>query len=63
MRNLVVRCDGTWQDAVDQSNVRPLHDLLDDSVVSCYVKGVGTGNAVDKLRGGVTGSGLATTLM
>ena len=41
MRNLAVCCDGTWQDAVDRSNVLRLHDLLDTSVVRCYVKGVG----------------------
>jgi uncharacterized protein (DUF2235 family) len=63
VRNLVVCCDGTWQDIVDRSNVRRLYETLDASVVPRYVKGVGTGNVLDKLRGGVTGSGLTATLL
>jgi hypothetical protein len=63
VRNLVVCCDGTWQDAVDRSNVLRLNDPLDASVVRCYVKGVGTGGPVDKLRGAVAGAGLVEALL
>ncbi len=62
MRDLVVCCDGTWFDAVDLSNVRRFHDLLDEPVIAKYVPGVGTGHLVDTLRGGLTGAGLGDAL-
>jgi uncharacterized protein (DUF2235 family) len=62
MADIVVCCDGTWQDAINRSNVSRLYDALDESVVRCYVKGVGTGDLMDKLRGGLTGNGLADSL-
>jgi uncharacterized protein (DUF2235 family) len=63
MRNLVVCCDGTWQDMVDRSNVLRLREALDPSVKAEYVPGVGTGDLWDRLRGGVTGWGLSAALL
>ena len=64
MRNLVVCCDGTWQDPDARSNVSRLHDLLDRPAVPHYVPGVGTRvGLVDKLRSGLTGAGLTEALL
>ena len=63
MRNLAICCDGTWQDAVDRSNVKRLYDLLDEPAVRRYVPGVGTGNPLGKLRGGLTGTGFSRALL
>jgi T6SS, Phospholipase effector Tle1-like, catalytic domain len=63
MRNLVVCCDGTWQDPSARSNVSRLCDLLDPPAVTHYVKGVGTGDLVNRLQGGLTGAGLSEALM
>jgi uncharacterized protein (DUF2235 family) len=48
MRNLVVCCDGTWQDPSARSNVSRLCELLDPPVVKQHVKGVGTGDLVNR---------------
>jgi hypothetical protein len=63
VRQLVVCCDGTWQDVAQQSNVSRLHAAL---VVPPghpepeYVKGVGVSwNPVNALRGGLIGAGLS----
>jgi hypothetical protein len=64
VRNLVVCCDGTWQDTTARSNVSRLHDLLDPPTVSHYVRGVGAGvGLVNRLRGGLTGAGLTEALL
>jgi uncharacterized protein (DUF2235 family) len=64
VRNLVVCCDGTWQDPAARSNVSRLHDLLDPPAVSHYVPGVGAGvGLADKLRSGLTGAGLTDALL
>ena len=63
MRNLVVCCDGTWQDMVDKSNVLRLREALDPSVEAEYVPGVGTADLWNRLRGGVTGWGLSTAIL
>ncbi len=64
MRDLVVCCDGTWQDTTARSNVSRLHDLLEPPAVPHYVRGVGAGgNLVNKLRGGLTAAGLTEALL
>jgi uncharacterized protein (DUF2235 family) len=64
VRNLVVCCDGTWQDTTARSNVSRLHDLLEPPAVPHYVRGVGAGgNLVNKLRGGLTAAGLTEALL
>jgi hypothetical protein len=64
VRNLVVCCDGTWQDATARSNVSRLHDLLIPPAVRHYVPGVGTGGGLaNKLRGGLTAVGLTDALL
>ena len=64
MRNLVVCCDGTWQTTNNRSNVSRLFDLLDLPLdTKKYVKGVGTGDLVDRLRGGLAAAGLSDALL
>ncbi len=63
MTDLVVCCDGTWQDVTDRSNVVQLHDRLGPEVTKHYVKGVGTGGLLDHLRGGIAGSGIDDDLL
>ena len=64
MRNLVVCCDGTWQDPAARSNVSRLHDFLEPPAIPHYVRGVGAGvGLADKLRSGLTGAGLTEALL
>jgi hypothetical protein len=64
MRNLVVCCDGTWQDTTARSNVSRLHDLLDSPAVTHYVRGVGSGvDLASKLLSGLTAAGLTEALL
>ena len=63
MADLVVCCDGTWQVAVDRSNVALLYEALDDSLDKHYVPGVGTGDLLDRIRGGITAAGLSRSLI
>jgi hypothetical protein len=64
VRNLVVCCDGTWQDTKARSNVSRLHDLLDSPAVPHYVPGVGAGrDLANKLRSGLTAAGLTEALL
>jgi hypothetical protein len=64
MRDLVVCCDGTWQDATDRSNVIELYERLDlDSAQKKYVAGVGTGGLIDHVRGGIVGWGIDRDLL
>ncbi|GAA4901946.1 putative alpha/beta hydrolase family protein DUF2235 [Actinomycetospora succinea] len=59
MPDLVVCCDGTWQDRADHTNVVGLFDRLDlPADRKTYVRGVGNGGVVDQVRGGLTGWGL-----
>lgn len=70
MGNLVVCCDGTWQNAVmqafsRQTNISRIRDGVDRNTVKGepkYVKGVGTGGLKDRVLGGVIGKGLDTNL-
>ncbi|NMH60547.1 DUF2235 domain-containing protein [Alteromonas ponticola] len=71
MRNLVVCCDGTWNDPANSddgvpapTNVRKLFEAVDLSSVqpvqlSRYQSGVGTGGAIDRVVGGLIGLGLS----
>ena len=66
MRHLVVCCDGTWQSALDRTNVWRFYELLDlvADEEKKYVRGVGTGGGVlNRLKGGLTASGLDRTLI
>ncbi|WP_433786779.1 DUF2235 domain-containing protein [Actinomycetospora sp. CA-101289] len=64
MRDLVVCCDGTWQDATDRSNVIELYKRLDvDPTQKKYLAGVGTGGLIDHLRGGIVGWGIDRDLL
>lgn len=59
VRNLVVACDGTWNDPESSTNVKRFKDAVfqtKEQVVH-YEKGVGTG-AMEALPGGVYGHGL-----
>ncbi|WP_421866513.1 DUF2235 domain-containing protein [Motiliproteus sp.] len=70
MRNLIVCCDGTWNDPNNEddevpapTNVRKLFEAIDldgdnPSQLSRYQSGVGTGGLVDKVMGGMVGYGL-----
>ena len=70
MRNLIVCCDGTWNDPKNKdggvpapTNVRKLFEAVDlespDPVqLTRYQSGVGTGGLLDKALGGVLGFGL-----
>ena len=70
MRNLIVCCDGTWNDPGDEddgvparTNVFRLFNAVDlDSTapvqLTRYQEGVGTGGFVDKVLGGAVGWGL-----
>jgi uncharacterized protein (DUF2235 family) len=72
MKRLIVFCDGTWNtpDQTDRgvvcpSNVVKLRNLVElqdasgNEQLPYYDKGVGTGDPIDKLFGGVFGIGLA----
>ncbi|PVZ05364.1 DUF2235 domain-containing protein [Actinomycetospora cinnamomea] len=64
MSDLVICCDGTWQDATDRSNVVRLYEALDlPPNRRKYVEGVGTGWLLDRLRGGVAGVGIDRDLL
>lgn len=66
MKKIVIFCDGTWQslETEHSTNIRKLKDLLkptDDNGVkqsAHYLSGVGTGDAVDAVVGGITSDGL-----
>ncbi|WP_028866218.1 DUF2235 domain-containing protein [Psychromonas aquimarina] len=71
MRNLIVCCDGTWNDPNNEddnvpapTNVRKLFEAVDlktssPKQLSRYQAGVGTGGLVDKVMGGIVGYGLS----
>ena len=71
MRNLIVCCDGTWNDPNNRdgdtpapTNVRKLFDAVDldgeDPVqLTRYQSGVGTGGIFDRVAGGLVGFGLS----
>ncbi|MCW8109541.1 DUF2235 domain-containing protein [Alteromonas ponticola] len=71
MRNLIVCCDGTWNDPanVDEgvpapTNVRKLFEAIDlnsdqPAQLSRYQSGVGTGGPIDRVVGGLMGVGLS----
>ncbi|HJQ36579.1 MAG TPA: DUF2235 domain-containing protein [Thermoanaerobaculia bacterium] len=67
MRKLIVLCDGTWKTADDDtiSNVVKTMDAIPPmdeegaSQILFYVKGVGSGNSLDRIFGGAFGEGLA----
>ncbi|WP_157270169.1 DUF2235 domain-containing protein [Azohydromonas aeria] len=76
MRRLVICADGTWNapdgddDDVDVSTnvlkiARTLCPVAEDGVsqIAYYLKGVGTGNALDKAVGGATGRGIDDNIM
>jgi hypothetical protein len=59
MGDLVVCCDGTWQNAGDRTNVFRLHRALDlPPDRTRYLQGVGNGGLLDRVRGGITGAGI-----
>ena len=70
MRNLIVCCDGTWNDPNNEddnvpapTNVRKLFEAINldtnnPKQLSRYQSGVGTGGLVDKVMGGMIGYGL-----
>ncbi len=70
MKNLIVCCDGTWNDPNNEddnapapTNVRKLIEAIDlasdnPAQLSRYQSGVGTGGLVDKAMGGLVGYGL-----
>lgn len=67
MHRLVVCCDGTWQDLVDDSNVCRLSTAYAPAAgdePAHYVRGVGTsGLALARLDAGVTGAGLDDAIL
>src|SRR3954447_8991157 len=67
MRQLVVCCDGTWQDMIADSNVRRLSQAFvppADHPPAHYIPGVGaTGIGLAKLRAGATGAGLDDAIL
>ena len=64
MSDLVVCCDGTWQDAAAHSNVIQFHERLAlGPNQKKYVAGVGTGGLIDRVRGGIAGWGIHTDLL
>ncbi len=71
-RNIVICCDGTWNepDQVDRdriavSNVVHLARAARDGGETRveYLKGVGTGGFFDRMLGGMTGAGLASRIL
>ena len=70
MRNLIVCCDGTWNDPSDEddgvparTNVYRLFNAVDEETrepvqLTRYQEGVGTGGPLDKALGGAMGWGL-----
>jgi len=67
MAQLVVCCDGTWQDLVDDSNACRLARAFvpkSDGQQARYVPGVGTsGNRLTDLRAGLTAAGLDGSIL
>jgi len=70
MRRLVVLCDGTWKTADDVTitNVVKTMDAIQPvdedgrSQLLLYVKGVGSGNVLDRFFGGAFGDGLGSNV-
>jgi uncharacterized protein (DUF2235 family) len=70
MRRLVVFCDGTWKSADDMAttNVVKAMDAVEPvgadgvSQILFYERGVGTGNILDRLSGGIFGDGLSASV-
>ncbi|WGL15875.1 DUF2235 domain-containing protein [Microbulbifer bruguierae] len=74
MANLIVCCDGTWNDSNNKdegvlalTNVRKLFNALEDhnekEQQTRYQAGVGTAGTVDKALGGIFGIGISTDIM
>ncbi len=73
MRNLIVCCDGTWNDANNKDEGRPaptnvrrlFQSLLHNPATQLtrYQAGVGTEGIIDKLVGGVFGLGIDADIM
>ena len=70
MKNLVLCCDGTWNDEDNKddgvpapTNIKKIFDMADDSQGDVqqtrYQSGVGTGGALDKVIGGMLGVGVS----
>ena len=70
MKRLILCCDGTWNKPDEEKNGRPIPTNVvrlayrvakrDGAVpqITYYDMGVGTGNVIDRLAGGVLGEGL-----
>ena len=69
MRHLVICCDGTWQTAINDSNVVRLRDAIAEEThrgmpqLCMYLPGVGTaGTVAARLVGAATGLGLSANV-
>jgi uncharacterized protein (DUF2235 family) len=76
MKRLIVCCDGTWNspEKLDPEECHPTNVLkisrailpVDQyGIVQCveYVRGIGTGNFLNKIAGGISGKGISSNIL
>jgi uncharacterized protein (DUF2235 family) len=76
MKRLIVCCDGTWNtpEKLDPEDVRPTNVLKISRAIRPrdqygivqsveYVRGIGTGNFLNKIVGGISGKGISSNIL